>query len=75
MQHLSRFAFACASVMLMLLALLLLTFGMVNLLSALGHSWHAGRNAILQAISYVVIAVAVFDVAKYFVEENISALF
>ncbi|ARW15587.1 hypothetical protein KOEU_11670 [Komagataeibacter europaeus] len=71
MQHLSRFAFACASVMLMLLALLLLTFGMIDLLSALGHSWHAGRNAILQAISYVVIAVAVFDVAKYFVEEEV----
>lgn len=71
MQHLSRFAFACASIMLMLLALALLTFGMVDLLGALGRSWHEGRNAILQAISYVVIAVAVFDVAKYFVEEEV----
>lgn len=71
MQHLSRLAFACASIMLMLLALALLTFGMVDLLGALGRSWHAGRNAILQAISYVVISVAVFDVAKYFVEEEV----
>ncbi|XQZ98786.1 hypothetical protein ACOZ4Y_02325 [Komagataeibacter rhaeticus] len=75
MQHLSRFAFACASIMLMLLALALLIFGMIDLVAALGRSWHAGRNAILQTISYVVIAVAVFDVAKYFVEENVSILF
>ena len=71
MQYLSRLAFACAGVMLMVLALLLLAFGMVDLVVALGQSWHAGRNAILQAISYVVIAVAVFDVAKYFVEEEV----
>ncbi|EGG77068.1 hypothetical protein SXCC_02279 [Gluconacetobacter sp. SXCC-1] len=71
MQHLSRFAFACASIMLMLLALALLIFGMIDLVAALGRSWHAGRNAILQTISYVVIAVAVFDVAKYFVEEEV----
>ncbi len=71
MQHLSRLAFACASLLLMMLALFLLTFGMFDLLRALGQSWHMGRNAILQAISYVVIAVAVFDVAKYFVEEEV----
>lgn len=57
--------------LLMMLALFLLTFGMFDLIRAVGQSWHTGRNAILQAISYVVIAVAVFDVAKYFVEEEV----
>ncbi|GAB6966693.1 hypothetical protein JCM25156A_07300 [Komagataeibacter kakiaceti JCM 25156] len=71
MQYLSRLAFAAASIMLMLLALMLLIFGMVDLVGAFAHSVHAGRNALLQAISYVVIAVAVFDVAKYFVEEEV----
>ncbi|ACI52492.1 conserved hypothetical protein [Gluconacetobacter diazotrophicus PA1 5] len=71
MQHLSRLAFAFASIMLMLLALLLIAFGMFDLLATLGRSWHDGRDAVLQAISYVVISVAVFDVAKYFVEEEV----
>ncbi|MDT8871637.1 hypothetical protein RAA17_12435 [Komagataeibacter rhaeticus] len=44
MQHLSRFAFACASIMLMLLALALLIFGMIDLVAALGRSWHAGAT-------------------------------
>lgn len=30
-----------------------------------------GRQQIVQAVSYVVIAVAVFDVAKYFIEEEV----
>lgn len=71
MQYLSRLAFAAASIMLMLLALMLLVFGMADLVTAFSHSAHAGRSALLQAISYVVIAVAVFDVAKYFVEEEV----
>jgi len=55
----------------MLLALALVGFGAFELVSALSQDWHEGGNAILTAIGYVVIALAVFDVAKYFVEEEV----
>ena len=71
METLSRATFAIASVTLMLLALALVGFGAFELVSALSQDWHEGGNAILTAIGYVVIALAVFDVAKYFVEEEV----
>jgi hypothetical protein len=71
METLSRATFAVASVTLMLLALALVGFGAFELVSALRQDWHEGGNAILTAIGYVVIALAVFDVAKYFVEEEV----
>ena len=71
METLSRATFAVASVTLMLLALALVGFGAFELVSALSQDWHEGGNAILTAIGYVVIALTVFDVAKYFVEEEV----
>ncbi|MCH4091917.1 hypothetical protein [Acetobacter sp.] len=71
MELLSRFAFSVASIMLMLLALGLMGYGILDLGSALFKSWRSGRDAVILAISYVVIAVAVFDVAKYFIEEEV----
>nr|WP_102323809.1 hypothetical protein [Komagataeibacter saccharivorans] len=68
---LSRWAFAGASSLLILLAVLLLISGMVGLVSAFNVSLNHGREEILQTISYVVIAIAVFDVAKYFIEEEV----
>jgi hypothetical protein len=41
------------------------------LFAALGQSWSAGSYALLSSIGYVVIAIAVFDVTKYFVEEQV----
>ena len=43
----------------------------LELVSALSQDWHEGGNALLTAIGDVVIALAVFDVAKYFVEEEV----
>jgi len=71
METLSRATFAVASITLMLLALALVGFGAFELVSALSQDWHEGGDAILTAIGYVVIALAVFDVAKYFVEEEV----
>ncbi|WP_202620567.1 GNAT family acetyltransferase [Methylocystis heyeri] len=71
METLSRATFAVASVTLMLLALALVGFGAFELVSALSQNWHEGGDALLRAIGYVVIALAVFDVAKYFVEEEV----
>ncbi|KFL90791.1 hypothetical protein AmDm5_0739 [Acetobacter malorum] len=71
MHHLSRITFAIGSIMLMLLAVLLATFGMSGLVETLLHSWQDGQKAVVHAISYVVISMAVFDVAKYFMEEEV----
>lgn len=71
MQLLSRMIFGAASAMLMLLSLALVAYGALELIRALDKSSHEARDAILTAIGSVVIAVAVFDVAKYFVEEEV----
>ena len=71
MDILSRTAFGIASTVLMLLALALVSYGVIDLIASLSKPWHEGADAVLRAIGYVVIAVAVFDVAKYFVEEEI----
>lgn len=71
MHYLSRMTFALGSIMLMLLAVLLAVFGMSGLVETLLHSWQDGQKAVVHAISYVVISMAVFDVAKYFMEEEV----
>src|SRR6187431_2283134 len=59
MELVSRAVFGLASVVLMLIAL------------ALRGPWSEAGAGLLESIGYVVIAVAVFDVAKYFVEEEV----
>jgi hypothetical protein len=68
---LSRFAFATASVVLMAMSFGLVVYGSIEVVSGLWSSWADGGTALLAAIGYVVIAMAVFDVAKYFVEEEV----
>lgn len=70
-EFVSRVAFGFASVVLVLMALALIGYGAVDLFVALGGPWRNASDALLRAIGYVVIAVAVFDVAKYFVEEEV----
>ncbi|OAG74580.1 hypothetical protein A0J51_00118 [Gluconobacter japonicus] len=64
-------AFLLASILLIILASLLIVSGAIGLISAFILSLNDGREEIVQAISYVVIAIAVFDVAKYFIEEEV----
>ena len=71
MEILSRVTFAFLSALLMALALAVVVSGAFELFAALGQSWSAGSYALLSSIGYVVIAMAVFDVAKYFVEEQV----
>ena len=71
MEGLSRFAFATASLVLMALSFGLVIYGVVEVASAGLTSWKQAGGTILAAIGYVVIAMAVFDVAKYFVEEEV----
>jgi hypothetical protein len=71
MEWLSRFAFASASLVLMAMSLALVFYGCVEIFTAGSSSWHDTGGALLAGIGYVVIAMAVFDVAKYFVEEEV----
>jgi hypothetical protein len=71
MEMLSRIAFGAASLVLMALSLMLVAFGAVGVIAGIGASWADASDSLLAAIGYVVIALAVFDVAKYFIEEEV----
>ena len=71
MDMLSRIAFSAASLVLMALSLMLVAFGAVGVVAGVTTSWENANTALLSAIGYVVIAIAVFDVAKYFIEEEV----
>jgi hypothetical protein len=71
MELLSRLAFASAGLVLMAMSLALVVYGGVELFSVATSSWKDAGGIILAAIGYVVIAMAVFDVAKYFIEEEV----
>jgi hypothetical protein len=71
MEWLSRIAFASASLVLMAMSFALVIYGVVEIFAAGMASWKDAGAAMLSAIGYVVIAMAVFDVAKYFLEEEV----
>ena len=71
MEWLSRFAFASASLVLMAMSFALVIYGGIEVIAAGWSSWKEAGGALLAAIGYVVIAMAVFDVAKYFIEEEV----
>jgi len=71
MEWLSRLAFASASLVLMAMSLGLVVYGAVEVAGIGRASWHDAGGVLLAAIGYVVIAMAVFDVAKYFIEEEV----
>src|SRR5262245_16847324 len=71
MDYISRGVFGIASVVLMLIALALSIYSAGLIALALRGSWSDAGHQLLESIGYVVIAMAVFDVAKYFVEEEV----
>jgi hypothetical protein len=71
MDLLSRVAFATASLVLMAMSLALVVYGGIEVVAATQASWKDAGGILLAAIGYVVIAMAVFDVAKYFIEEEV----
>jgi hypothetical protein len=71
MESLSRFAFASASLVLMAMSLMLVIYGVFEVISVGMSSWKDSGAVVLAAIGYVVIAMAVFDLAKYFIEEEV----
>ena len=71
MEMLSRIAFGTASLVLMAMSLALVIYGTVEVIVGISTSWSQAGDALLAAIGYVVISLAVFDVAKYFIEEEV----
>ena len=71
MEFVSRGVFGIASAVLMLIALALSVYSASLIVTAFAAGWGEAGPALLGAIGYVVIAMAVFDVAKYFVEEEV----
>lgn len=71
MEFISRAVFGLASLVLMLIALALSVYSAYLIVAALAQGWHEAGAGLLEAIGYVVIAVAVFDVSKYFIEEEV----
>jgi hypothetical protein len=71
MDLITRGVFGIASLVLMLIALALSIYSAALILMALKASWADAGPGLLESIGYVVIAIAVFDVAKYFVEEEV----
>jgi hypothetical protein len=71
MEMLSRFAFGTASLVLMAMSLALVIYGTLEVIAGISTSWSQAGDALLAAIGYVVISLAVFDVAKYFIEEEV----
>ncbi|QCE35763.1 hypothetical protein FAI40_06295 [Acetobacteraceae bacterium] len=70
----SRISFGVASIVLILLAYVLLYYGIRDLyLFLMNDTAHHDdiKNLILRTVSYVVVAIAVFDVAKFFIEDEV----
>ena len=72
MTFISRLVFGATSLVLLLLALGLMGVGLMELTKAGTGTVDAAGDAILAALGYVIIAIAVFDVAKYMFEEEVT---
>jgi uncharacterized protein YebE (UPF0316 family) len=71
MDYVSRGVFGLASIVLMLIALALSVYSAGLIFTCLAGPWSKAGHELLEAVGYVVIAMAVFDVAKYFMEEEV----
>src|SRR4051794_26793135 len=71
MDYVSRGVFGLASIVLMLIALALSVYSAGLIFTSLAGPWSKAGHELLESVGYVVIAMAVFDVAKYFVEEEV----
>ena len=71
MQTLSRLVFGCSAFVLMAVSLGLILFGTYQLVVSLATPEGSIEEALLGAVGYVIIAIAVFDVAKFLIEEEV----
>lgn len=71
MTYITRAVFAAASLLLMLLAIGLVVLGLREAAGAFVSSGDSSADAILDTLGYVIVAIAVFDVAKYLFEDEV----
>jgi len=71
MHLLIRAAFAGASLLLMIASLALVALGFADVLQSLRQAQGDGADAVLDGLGYLIVAIAVFDVAKYLFEEEV----
>jgi small-conductance mechanosensitive channel len=71
MTYITRTVFAAASLLLMLLAIGLVVLGLREAAGAFTSSGDSSADAILDTLGYVIVAIAVFDVAKYLFEDEV----
>ena len=72
MELVSRLAFFLVSVILMLLAAGLTGYAIYSVVTTFQTPHAATDTAMLDVIGYLIIAIAVFDVAKYLLEEEVA---
>lgn len=72
MELVSRLAFFLVSVILMLLAAGLTAYAIYSVVTTFQTPHAATDTAMLDVIGYLIIAIAVFDVAKYLLEEEVA---
>ena len=71
MEFISRAVFGVASIILMVLATALIAYSVFQVFESMFTPEHAIASALLDAVGYVVISIAVFDVAKYLLQEEV----
>ena len=71
MTYLTRAVFGFASLLLLLSAMALIGFGVKDAVEGIGRSDQSGADAVLDMLGYVIVAIAVFDVAKYIFEDEV----
>lgn len=71
MTYLTRAVFAFASLLLLLAAMALIGFGVMDAVDSIRSPDSSGADAVLDVLGYVIVAIAVFDVAKYIFEDEV----
>ncbi|PVM92387.1 GNAT family acetyltransferase [Caulobacter radicis] len=71
MTYVTRAVFAGASLLLMLAAMSLVALGVNEAIAGLRNPEQSGAEAVLDVLGYIIVAIAVFDVAKYLFEDEV----
>lgn len=71
MTYVTRAVFAGASLLLLLSAMALIGFGLSDAVENIRAPDKSGADAVLDLLGYVIVAIAVFDVAKYIFEDEV----
>jgi len=69
--YVTRAIFAAASLLLLLAAMSLVALGVNEAIAGLRNPDQSGAEAVLDVLGYIIVAIAVFDVAKYLFEDEV----